>query len=940
MKTKISLILLALFLALNTYAQNGGVLSGIVKDKDNISLPGATLTLDKYNRYTISDQNGYYEFLNVPEGTYTLEVTYIGFDPARKTVTVTKKGNTVIDIIMEEKEFSAGEVVIMGEMLKGQAKALNQQKTNSNVTNVISSDQVGRFPDSNIGDALKRVTGITMQNDQGEARNIIIRGIAPHLNSVTLNGNRIPSAEGDNRNIQMDLIPSDMISTIEVSKTLTPDMDADAIGGSVDLITRATPNGQRISATLSGGYNPIRDKYTYSGAFVYGNRFFDNKLGFVISGSLQNKDYGSDNIEAEWSQDEDRNNEAYVKSFEVRKYDVQRVRRSISSSIDYKFNANNSIAADLIYNWRDDRENRYRLRYKDIAPQYDDDNKFLGYKGEIQRETKGGIDNSRNKNRRLEDQRVQNYLLRGQHLISERFDLDWNLSYSKASEDRPNERYINFRQKNVALTQNLSDERYPTISAPGEDLSKMSLKDLTENHDYTSEDEYSAKINARVPLSVIDEQKGRLRLGLRARFKNKKRDNIFYGYEPVEGMGSLADVPQSNYDGNDFQPGSQYVPGIFVSKEYLGGLDLKNPSLFEEELVPEEYLASNYKAKEKIVAGYLRWDQNLSNDMLIILGVRAEGTFINYTGNYIMDDESQKQIKDKNSYVNILPNVTYKYNIKDNLVLRTAYTTALARPNYYDLVPYTNINSKDKNISVGNSDLKVTYSHNFDIMAEYYLSSVGLLSAGVFYKKLNNFIYKYRDIEYTRANYAQDFPDLSNPIQEGEKWDFTQSRNGKGVDVFGFEIALQRKLDFLPTQFLKNFAIYLNYTYTHSKAKGIADEDGNERKDISLPGTAPHMFNASLSWENKKFSARASLNTTSSYIDVLGASEFYDSYYDKQLFLDMNASYKIIPSMRIFAEANNLTNQPLRYYQGKSSNRMMQVEYYRPTFNVGVKCDF
>src|SRR5699024_3931598 len=175
-------------------------------------------------------------------------------------------------------------ILIVGERLKGQAKALNQQKNKTNISNIISSDQVGRFPDANVGDALKRVPGITMQNDQGEARNIIIRGLAPNLNSVTLNGDRIPSAEGDNRNVQMDLIPSDMISTIEVNKTLTPDMDADAIGGSVDLVTRAAAGGQRISLTLLGGYNPIRTGATGSGAFVSVHRFCSERLRIVLSG--------------------------------------------------------------------------------------------------------------------------------------------------------------------------------------------------------------------------------------------------------------------------------------------------------------------------------------------------------------------------------------------------------------------------------------------------------------------------------------------------------------------------------------------------------------------------------------------------------------------------------------------------------------------------------
>lgn len=935
MQKRTFLFLLILACCCSVFAQSGGVISGIVKDQNSVSLPGATLTLDKYNRYTISDQNGYFEFLNVPEGTYQVEVTYIGFQKAGVTVHVGSGKNTVQNIILSESAVQGKEVVVMGEMLRGQAKALNQQKTNSNISNVISSDQVGRFPDANIGDALKRVPGITMQTDQGEARNIIIRGLAPELNSVTLNGNRIPSAEGDNRNVQMDLIPSEMISNIEVSKTLTSDMDADAIGGAVDLVTRATPNKQRISATISGGYVPIREKAMYSGSFVYGNRFFDSKLGVVVSGSLQNKDYGSDNIEAVWKQGKKDN--IFVSQFDIRKYDVQRVRRSISSALDYKINSNNSLAADIIYNWRSDRENRFRTRYKIKEA----DNQS-GYISDIRRETKGGIDNNKNKNRRLEDQRVQNYSLRGQHLLSNKFDLDWNLSYSKASEDRPNERYIMFEQAKVETSEDLTDTKYPFIQPNGESTDKAKFKELSENHNYTEEEEYSAKINARVPFSIVEDQKGRLRFGLRGRFKSKDRDNIFYEYKPVSEIGVLSAVPTTYWKGDGFNSGSKYVPGTFASASYLGGLDLKNASMFKETAVPLEYLAINYNAKEQIVGGYLRWDQNITNNFLIIVGVRVENTHIDYTGNKMIEVDDKitaEKVSRTNSYFNLFPSLTVKYNVEDNLILRGAYTTSIARPNYYSLVPYTSISQGNDEVSIGNPDLKATYAHNFDISAEYYFKSVGLVSAGVFYKNLKNFIYKYTDISYTSDDFVLDFPDIPSPIPADKDWTYSESRNGNGVDVFGLELAVQRKLDFLPGAFLKNFAVYLNYTYTWSQTKGIWDSKGNERKDISLPGTAPHMFNASLSWENKKFSARASLNYTSDYIDALGGSAFEDSYYDKQLFVDMNASYKVTPQFRIFAEANNLTNQPLRYYQGEK-NRVMQLEYYQPTFNLGVKYDF
>jgi TonB-dependent receptor len=165
------------------------------------------------------------------------------------------------------------EVLVLGDRLKGQAKALSQQKNLMNISNIVASDQIGRFPDANIGDALKRVPGITIQQDQGEARDVIIRGIAPQLNSVTINGERVPSAEGDNRKIQLDLIPSDMIQLVDMNKALTPDMDADAIGGSVNLLTRTVPNGTRISGTLGSGYNFLSNKPIWTGGIIAGKRF-------------------------------------------------------------------------------------------------------------------------------------------------------------------------------------------------------------------------------------------------------------------------------------------------------------------------------------------------------------------------------------------------------------------------------------------------------------------------------------------------------------------------------------------------------------------------------------------------------------------------------------------------------------------------------------------
>ena len=929
--------LFVLLLSVRVLAQEGGLVSGTVKDATGMTLPGAVLKLDRFNRYTVSDNDGYFEFLNVPAGSYRVEVEYLGYEPAVLEATVTAGGNAVVDFVMQEGAQEIGAVVVMGDQARGQAKALNQQKTNVNVSNVISADQIGRFPDSNIGDALKRVPGIAMQNDQGEARNIVVRGLASELNSVTLNGNRIPSAEGDNRKVQMDVIPSDMIQTIEVNKTLTPDMDADAIGGSVDLVTRAAAGGQRISLTLLGGYNPIRTGATGSGSFVYGNRFFNDRLGVVLSASYMNKDYGSDNIEAVWAQDDEGN--VYVEEMDIRKYDVQRIRRSATLNIDWKIDSRNTIAADLMYNWRDDREARYRTQFKDIEPVYDG-SAITGYEGTVVRETKGGIDDRRNRTRRLEDQRVQSYVLSGTHLLSPKVDMDWSLSYAKASEDRPHERYIEYVQEGLSMNEDLADTRLPYINAPGQNYSDFVFDKLTEQHDYTQEEEYAAKVNLRMPLSVVREQKGRLRVGLSARWKNKRRSNDFYEYVPTGSMPVLSDMEHVVYD-RPLVQGDRYVPGMFVSSGYIGNVDLYNPSLFTPEADPSEYMAGNYDAGERILAGYLRWDQNITNDLMFIAGVRVENTDLDYRGNYILDEDydNADERHNRNNYTNVLPGLTLKYDLNDRTVLRAAFTTALARPNYYALVPYVDIQREKREITAGNPNLKATYSYNFDLLGEYYSKSVGIVSGGLFYKRLDNFIFNYLDIDYTAEKFAADFPGFTNPIGEGEVWEYLRPMNGRSVDMFGFEVALQRKLDFLPGRFLRNFGVMLNYTFTHSVTRGIYNEDGEERTNVSLPGTAPHMVNASLSWENSRLSVRVSLNYTAGYLDEVASEAFGDRYYDGQLFLDANASYRFGKYVRVFFEANNLTNQPLRYYQGVRS-RMAQLEYYKGTFNLGVKIDF
>jgi hypothetical protein len=200
-----------------TYSQSNN-LRGRILDSKNFPLPGAIVKIESEDLFATSDFDGYFLIQNLKEGSFTITISYVGYEDLTDEVSIPlSNNNDQLIYILETKVNNLEEVVVSG-FQSGNLKALNKQRNDINVTNVVSADQIGKFPDANIGDALKRIPGISMQNDQGEARDIVIRGFSPGLNSVTLNGERIPSAEGDNRRIQMDLIPSDMIQLIEVNK--------------------------------------------------------------------------------------------------------------------------------------------------------------------------------------------------------------------------------------------------------------------------------------------------------------------------------------------------------------------------------------------------------------------------------------------------------------------------------------------------------------------------------------------------------------------------------------------------------------------------------------------------------------------------------------------------------------------------------------------------
>ena len=910
-----------------------GTIKGRILDTSNQTLPGATIYIDSLHTGVVSDINGFYTLTNIAPGTYKVKVSYVGYSPVEMTITV-PEGKTVESDVMLNDGVKLREVVV-GGAFNGQRRALSSQKNAMGIVNVVSADQVGKFPDSNIGDALKRISGINVQYDQGEARFGQVRGTSADLSSVTINGNRIPSAEGDTRNVQLDLIPADMVQTIEVNKVVTADMDADAIGGSINLVTKNTPNKRMFNATAGSGYNAVSKKAQLNLGLTYGDRFFNDKLGLMFSGSYQNAPGGSDNAEFEYDVDD---GSVVMKEAQMRQYYVTRERQSYSLALDYEFNPDHKISFKGIYNRRNDWENRYRVVYKDLDESDPSEQS-------IELQTKGGADDTRNA--RLERQQTMDFTLDGEHNLGGRLLMDWAASFSRASEDRPNERYFGLKMDNNT-GENLINTfhgiggraPYSTIAIPGLDNEGWELDELTNSNQSIYENEWKFRLNFELPL-----MKGlygnTLRFGGKYTNKEKDRETTMYKYDgedvndnPIFNDGGAWREHGSSQIRKGFMVGDNYPEGThFVSKKYLGSINFNS---MQGEPDYEE-MSGNYHAKEEITSAYLRFDQKLGQKLDLMLGLRMEHTALNYRGlNWVVDEDENESLEStgnrKNSYTNWLPSVLLKYDANDDLKLRASFTETLSRPKYSALIPSVNYNRADEEATIGNPNLKPTTSYNFDLSAEYYFKSVGLVSVGFFYKSINNVI----------VDEVWKGMDAQLPITGTYDYEISKPINAYDADLFGVEVAYQRDFGFI-TPALKCLGFYGNYTYTANKTKNHHFEHRvlEDGEDVDMIGSPEHTANASLFFEKWGFNLRLSYNFASAFVDEMGEVAQLDRYYDKVNYLDLNASYTFGKRFKttIYADVTNLLNQPLRYYQG-TKDRTAQVEYYGARFNAGIKVSF
>lgn len=906
-------------------AQNGGTIEGTVYDEDTEEvMPGANVSLEGTTQGTTTDNDGHFIISSIPEGDHVLIISFVGYTTKEIEIEVGDDEVAIeefdievdtdevaeIEVFLERGE-ELGEIEVTG-FRRGQQQALSEQQMSSEIKNVVSSEQLRSFPDDNTAEALQRIPGISIERDQGEGRYVQIRGAEAANNNVSINGEQIPSPEGDSRAIALDVIPSDMLSSIEVTKAITPDMEGSSIGGTINLNTLEAPRGERIlDASLGAGYNNnVRDISPVfgKGSFTYGNRFGDDQQwGLILGGSHNVTSRSTNNNEMEYSDTE-------LESIVLQDDEITRTRTGITTTLDYQFDRDSRVYLSGIFNRFSDQEySRAMLVEPDV----------------IERELKD----------RLETQTVMSFSGGGEHLLSDLWEIDYKLSYSYAAENTPQEYVTIYAQEfedgageAIEFMELTPDAKYPQYNvAPGApagagplNYDQFSNDEFEYSRELTTDKHFTSRVNLKKVYN-IDGNQGFFKFGglLRSKSKDLNPEKTFYSYE---GNKTYRDLMGSFEDEEFFQ--DQYEIGYAVGVETMRDLFQNERPNFEynSEDTFIDSRAEDYDATEDTYAGYAMTELTLG-DVTFIGGGRYENINTGYEGHSVEFDSNGDLIpvaeprEGDRKFEFFLPMAHLKYSPIDDLNVRLGWTNTYSLPSYFDLAPYRIVNREDQEIEQGNPDIDPTRSMNLDLMIEYYFSSMGVISGGVFYKDL-------QDFRYLRL-YINDSGRFAG-------YETEQAVNGDEAEVLGAEFNLQQQLTFLPG-FASGFGIFANYTYSWSEAT-VFGETENDTRIGPLPGQSESVGNVALSYQKAGFTGRISVNYNGAFITALRENDESDRYHDERYQLDISATQDITPNMSIYLELLNLTNEPQRYYHGVSS-RPEQQEYYSWWGNLGVKFD-
>jgi TonB-dependent receptor len=977
--------LLVVLLQYSVVAQH--TITGRVLSKDG-PLIGAVVAIPNTQWGTNTDTAGKFIIKDVPSGKYIVEYNYAGYEKKTMNITVGKKREkeeeNIGDVVLKEDAKQISEVTIKGAMKKGsEIDALHLTKASTKIVTVLSQEGMSKLPDKNVAEAVQRVAGAKMERNKGEGSNISLRGTPGDWTATLVNGDRLPTADEENpsRTFEFEVFPSNLVDYIFVTRSVTPDFEADNVGGAVNFQTIAPAEKRTIKANIGSGANLIAGKPLYDVNFTYGDISKNKKWSFSLSGSYYTRPYGADAFLLTYGSPYNHS----INRVELKDYFGDRTTIGSNAVVQFKPNDKLTFAAHFMQGSMDDDKYQYKLGYYyfdgsgkryhmfgshgilqrrlyggdvsaewKISPKVTIDYKVAAYKNTFQY---GQFPNKSSNNDEKNGYTTFDFI---SPLIDDLKDMVYTDDFGKALPQDQGGVPYKYIGADDPVTKGGGDPYNhivpkPVIIQPVTlAVTDFSLNRVYSEYNHTIEkDPIVFQTNLKYKLS----DKVSFKFGIKSRYKEGSRDLSFYewGLNTVQYNGlklyltsyQLGSAPRNSTFLSEI--GSTYKGQIFpfLTKDQMNSFipNLKD-TLFTRKMDMYNsdirlWAGGHYKYQETVNAGYFMTEISAGDKWKIVGGLRIENTHLYETGDTIDFNkpvsytDSAKNITytgheiasrtiDK-SYIAFLPSLNADYSINEKSELRLAISRTFHRPNFEETKPGAPlIRFDNQEFILGNPNLKPTYSNNLDATYQLFIGKKDLITIGAYYKHVQDHIFLVIG-GYDSASFLL--------IQ--------QYQNASSSDIVGFEANIDKHFDFLP-RFWSGFGINANVTYSYSQmhvpgrpaAQGMTEQ-------------TPLLYNIGVYYERGKVSTKLALNYTGPYLLALNLAAIggvglvhkdtdYDLFRGEMYSLDYQASVKISKRFTAYLEASNLLDAPYKTYVGKDW-RPRRIEYYHQRLQVGMK---
>ncbi|WP_428329338.1 TonB-dependent receptor domain-containing protein [Mucilaginibacter sp.] len=924
MKKSLSLFILIIVSSFGLAYSQGSV-KGIISDQTGQPLIGATVTLHnkttQTKQYTSVGLDGSYLFKNLSNGKYTVSAKYISYQTAEQEFEINENA-LIINLSLKSKDNSLNEVTVAGKTNHTSDKsALNAERNSPIEINSVSARTIEASPDITIANVTQRVSGVSVErSNNGEAQFAIIRGMDQRYEYTLVNGIKLPSPDNKTRYVPLDIFPADIVDRLDISKSLTPDMEGDAIAGAINMVLKQAPDDFTLSANLGTGFantffsgngftkfdhsaslsesprkmgnnnaniadfpnNPFHTSQlkaplgTIAGLTV-GGRTADKKFGAIATLSYQNS-YRQTNGLFFGSSTSSLTGAPLLGSEQARVYNIQQERTGVVTQFDYRFNANNKIVLNADYINLTRNEYRFTsdtsLSASHTAPGLGTiSNNYLSYRTV---------------------QQIYNFDLHGTHKLADQWKLDWHAVYSKATANSPDRAELTVGTAGTLNSSGQVVREQPYLPSNPDPEERIFEKNADENKSGYLNLTYSPKLFG----TTVNFTAGGM-------YRDKTRNSAYDEYDLIQ---NAAVSSAQKFDGN-----------------------IDNNSLVVQNTDGDASNALNYNFTEKISAAYGMFNFT-AGKLSAVGGLRYENTNQSWVSNV-----NPSTIVGKTgtvTYFDVLPSLNLKYNFNDKQDLRFSYYSAISRPNFYELIPHV-VGDPDADYpEYGNPYLKRTTSNNLDLRYEFFPGLLDQFLGGVFYKNIKN------PIEYA--------------ILQG------QAGQTAILEPENFGTATNYGLEIDATKYMRNFGIRLNYTYTNSSISTTKQQINPGNVTLStvnqtrpLQDQSKNIGNLSFLYREAKIGFDAQISAVYTGPRIYAVSPYLDNDIWQKGFvtLDVSAEKKVFKKFYVYAKATNLTNTPFQLeirkpyttqsnvlsYQTVGQNYFIRKDTYEQYYILGLR---